>query len=80
MTTITFDTLKYSRKLKAGGFTEEQAEAEASALAGALSEALETQLATKTDINDVKSDLRVVKWMIVLVIAVNVLPVLKDLF
>ncbi len=37
MTAITFDTLKYSERLEAGGFSPQQAKAEAQALAEVLS-------------------------------------------
>ncbi len=44
--TITFDTLAYSKKLKAAGFTDEQAEVQAEA----LGELIEERLITKRDI------------------------------
>ena len=46
MTTVTFDTLGYFEKLKAAGFTEEQAKAQANA----LREVIEERLATKGDL------------------------------
>lgn len=46
MTTVTFDTLSYFEKLKAAGFTEEQAKAQANA----LREVIEERLATKGDL------------------------------
>lgn len=49
MATITFDTLKFVEKLRAGGVPEEQAKAEAEALVIAFSEAMDSQLATKTE-------------------------------
>ncbi|WP_204368965.1 hypothetical protein [Methylocucumis oryzae] len=51
MATITFNTLKFVERLKAGGVPEEQAIAEAEALVVAFSEAMDFQLATKSDIN-----------------------------
>lgn len=41
-----FDTLVYAKKLKAGGFTERQAEAQA----GALADVVNDNLATKQDL------------------------------
>jgi hypothetical protein len=41
MATITFDTLKFVERLKAGGVPEEQAKAEAEALVTAFSEAMD---------------------------------------
>lgn len=43
---ITFDTLAYSKKLKAAGFTEQQAEVQAEAIA----ELIDEKLATKKDL------------------------------
>lgn len=52
MTTITFNTLAYSKTLRAAGFDEAQAEALANAQSSAFSEMLETSdLATKSDIS-----------------------------
>jgi hypothetical protein len=61
MTAITFDTLAYSKKMKAVGFTEQQADAQAEA----MSEILDEKLATKQDleikISQLKEDL--IKFM-----------------
>ena len=93
-TTVTFDTLKFSRRLKEAGVPEKQAEAEAEALAKAFQTNTQT-LVTKSDLNELRavtkadlnklrieinSDLRLVKWMLALVILVNVVPTLKTLF
>ncbi len=53
MSTIAFDTLKFSKKLVAVGFTEQQAET----LAEEQSALIDDQLATKRDIADVKRDI-----------------------
>lgn len=50
MTTITFDTLKFVERLKAGGVGEAQARAEAEALVAALSEVATAQFATQADV------------------------------
>lgn len=51
MTTITFNTLAYSKTLRAAGFSETQAEALANAQNNAFAEMVQTsQLATKSDI------------------------------
>ena len=63
MTTITFDTLKFAKKLESAGLPKEVAEALAEAHQDALDEASKTQdIPTKTDLSDLKLDL--VKWMI----------------
>ncbi len=53
MTVIAFDTLKFAKRLKDAGFTEQQAEA----LAAAEAEFVEENLATKRDIAEVKRDI-----------------------
>lgn len=50
MTTITFDTHEFVKKLRDVGFTEPQAEALAVAQKESLSQSLETSFATKADI------------------------------
>ena len=57
MTTTTFDTLGYFEKLKAAGFTEEQAKAQANA----LREVIEERLVTKGDL--VQMELRLTSEM-----------------
>lgn len=54
MATLTFDTHAYIKKLKAVGFTEEQAEVQAETLAGLINE----QLATKQDIELIRRDIK----------------------
>lgn len=51
---VAFDTLAYAKKMKAVGFTEQQAEAQAEALA----EIVENRLATKQDIEGLKRDIK----------------------
>ncbi len=71
MSQVAFDTLKFTETLKQAGVPEQQAKAEAIAIQGAFSEALNTQVATKADIQklkdeiqDVKAEQRLLKWMI----------------
>lgn len=53
MGAVAFDTLKFAKRLKEAGFTEQQAEA----LAEAEAELFETHLATKQDIAELKRDI-----------------------
>lgn len=53
MTTTTFDTLMYAKKLREAGFSEKQAEIQAEA----LKEIIQDNLATKQDISDLRKDL-----------------------
>ena len=57
MSAIAFDTLKFAKRLKEAGFTEQQAEA----LADAEAEFIEQNLATKRDFADIKRDIADVK-------------------
>jgi len=80
MATITFDTLKFVRRLKEAGVAEKHAEAEAEALAEVFSEALDTQLATKADIARLEGELKLIKWMLGLVIGGISALILKAFF
>lgn len=73
---IQFDTLRYVETLKSAGIPEAQAKAGAEALATALGESASGLLATKDDIitikiemADIKSDLKLMKWMVVTIVA-----------
>ena len=54
MTAIAFDTLKFAKRLKEAGFTEQQAEA----LAAAEAELIEANLATKRDLKELEVALK----------------------
>jgi hypothetical protein len=54
MSAIILDTLEYAAKLKAGGFTDQQAETQARALA----DVVEKQLITRHDIDEHETNLR----------------------
>ena len=64
MNTGVFDTLAYSKRLKAAGVPEAQADAQAEALA----EAVTTQLITRDHLDlriaEVKADITLLKWMV----------------
>ncbi len=80
MATMTFDTLKFVEKLKAGGVPEAQAKAEAEAWVTAFSEAMDSQLATKSDSNRLERELLVLKWMVGLVLGGILTLILKAFF
>lgn len=91
MPTITFDTLKFVEKLKAAGIPEAQAKAEAEALQCVFAEALDSQLATRRDVDSLRSELRemkaemngkltLVQWMLALVVAAEAMPLVAKLF
>ena len=91
MTTVTFDTLAYSKRLREAGFTEAQAEAHTQAQKQVLSEVLDTTLATKADIgrlemlvkddiNRLEKQIAVLKWMMGVMLAGVVSLVLKAFF
>ncbi len=80
MSSITFDTLAYAKRLRDAGFTEEQAEAQTQAQKQALKEILETTLATKDDIHRLEKQIAVLKWMMGVMLAGVVSLVLKAFF
>lgn len=57
MASITFDKLAYTHSLRAGGFSEQQAEASAHA----LDQALRDSVATREDLREVKANLGLVE-------------------
>ncbi len=62
MSSTVFDTLAYAKKLKAVGFTEEQAEVQANAVADLVNEKLVTKADLDLKIAELKTEL--VKWML----------------
>ncbi|MYH69392.1 MAG: DUF1640 domain-containing protein [Gammaproteobacteria bacterium] len=84
---IAFDTHRFVKRLTQTGFTEAQAEA----LADEQVHLLNSNLATKQNLlefegklerklAEVKADVLVLKWMVGLVIVVEILPLLTSLF
>ena len=80
MSSITFDTLAYVKKLRQGGLSEEQAEAHAFAQKQVLAEVLDATLATKDDIHRLEKQIVVLKWMMGVMLAGVVSLVLKAFF
>ncbi|MBF0180728.1 MAG: DUF1640 domain-containing protein [Magnetococcales bacterium] len=81
---IAFDTLASMKRLKAAGFTEEQAETQTRIIAELVDDRPATKqdimdLATKEDIARLESDIKLIKWMLALVVTATVLPALKTL-
>lgn len=81
MSTITFDTHKYVRKLQAAGFDEKQAEGLTEAMLAAIDE---SQLVTRKDLQielaPIKSDLLLVKWMMGALVALSIANFAKQFF
>ena len=50
MATLTFDTLKFVKRLKSAGFNDEQSEALSEAQRESLADILDTSVSTKSDI------------------------------
>ena len=80
MSTITFDTLKFVERLEKAGVSREQASAFADAQIEAFSEALDTTLATKSDMDAIRAELILVKWMLGVVIAISLANFAKQFF
>ena len=73
---ITFDTRYAVKSITESGLTGTQAEA----IVTTINNAMNQNLATKADIVSLKAEMLVLKWMVGLVIAVEVLPLLKVFF
>ncbi len=64
MSTATFDTLKFAQNLEQAGLEPKQAAAFAKAQKEALIETFDNQVATKADIQAVRSEMTLIKWML----------------
>ena len=95
MAAITFDTLRFARKLKEAGVSDKQAEAEAAALAEVFTANLADlatkrdleKFATKQDIRDLElkimkidGELRPLKWMMGIILPGVVSLVMRAFF
>lgn len=84
---VTFDTQEVVEELKNHGFTDDQAAVLTKIQKKILNESIDNTLASKEDISlvrediqEVKIELTLVKWMLGIVIAVEVIPLLKQFF
>jgi hypothetical protein len=81
MSTITFDTHVFVRRLKEAGFDEKQAESLSEAMRAAIDE---SELVTKKDFQielaPIKADLNLLKWMIGALIAMTIANFAKQYF
>jgi len=81
MSTVTFDTLKFVKKLEASGINAEQAEAIAEAYRDASTD---QELVTKKDLQielaTIKGELQVLKWMCGLILTGVAALILKTFF
>lgn len=88
MSAVTFDTLKFAKKLESAGMPARQAEAEALALQDALAE---SELATKQDVSELRHELRetrteingklaLLQWMLAAVLALAIANFVKQYF
>lgn len=91
MSTTTFDTHAFVKRLKDAGFTEVQAEAVSTAHREALAESLETQISTKADFMRLEAridlldtkftgEFTLVKWMLGILLGGVIALVLKSFF
>jgi hypothetical protein len=85
MSTITFDTLKFAERLEKAGMPREQAIAMIEVQKESLSEVMDAQIATKSDILEVRADMvrldrridgidaeiKLLKWMVGLSLALS---------
>lgn len=81
MSSITFDTHKFVRKLQEAGFDQKQAEGLTDAMRAAIDE---SELVTKKDLQielaPVKADLNLLKWMMGALIAITIANFSKQFF
>ncbi|MBY0455157.1 MAG: CCDC90 family protein [Burkholderiaceae bacterium] len=88
MSSITFDTHKFVRKLQEAGFDEKQAEGLTEAMRAAIDE---SELATRRDLKEMelrldtrfealKGDMSLIKWMMGALIALAVANFSKQFF
>ena len=88
MSSVTFDTLKFAKRLEAAGIPAPQAEAEAQALQDALSE---SELATKQDVSELRHELSetrtelngklaLLQWMLAAVLALAIANLQSSIF
>ena len=81
MSSITFDTHKFVRKLQEAGFNEKQAEGLTEAMRSAIDE---SELVTKKDLQielaPIKADLNLVIWMLGALIAIAIANFGKQFF
>lgn len=81
MSSITFDTHKFVRKLQEAGFDEKQAEGLTEAMRAAIDE---SELVTKKDLQielaPIKADLNLLKWMMGALVAIAVANFSKQFF
>ena len=91
MSSITFDTLKFVDRLEKAGIPRAQAAAFSEAQKDAFAEALDSTLATKNDIESLRSDIikmdarlsgeiMLMKWMLGVVIATSLANFAKQFF
>ena len=83
MTTITFDTLKYVKTLKAAGFDEQQAEALAETQAEVNEKSLSslvTEAKLEKELAPIRTDLVLLKWMMGIQLAGVMALILKSFF
>jgi hypothetical protein len=81
MTTITFDTHRFVRKLKEAGFEEKQAEALTEAMQAVIHE---SELVTKQDLQielaPIKADINLMKWMLGAILGLALANFAKQFF
>lgn len=63
MGAVAFDTLKFARKLEAGGFTPAQAQGASEAFAEASGDQLVTQNNLREELVPLRADIAILKWM-----------------
>ncbi len=81
---IAFDTLSSMKRLRDAGFSDLQAETQTRIIAELVDDRLATkqdltELASKSDMAHLEGEIKSIQWMLALVIATSVLPMIKTL-
>ncbi len=81
MSSITFDTHKFVRKLQEAGFDERQAEGLTEAMRAAIEESeLVAKQILQIELAPIKTDLNLLKWMMGALVAVAIANFSKQFF
>lgn len=77
MAAVPFDTLKFSERLVAGGFTPAQAKAAAEAFADATGQELVTKADLHGELAPIRAEMLLLKWMAGFNLAIGVAIIAK---
>ncbi len=77
---VTFDTLKFVERLETAGIPARQAKAILEAQRQVIEESLDNTLATKLDILELKTEMKLQRWILGVIVAGVISLILKAFF